>query len=318
MKKIIAVILAIVVSAHIAAPFYAAAPQKVKSLHPEFAGKLFSATLSGEAVSVSSLQSLTVRPGSELIVILAGREPDANLFFDQNGEPVNTADVTVSKMRATGVTAGISAAAGEHLVEIADIGVQNPGTPAAKPVLRVRFTQDFDMLEPEPFELSVYISIGGAKQEQSALRIAGTFGSPEIMVDSAYVGVYAEGSVVVALEDIPYIELQAGYGVTVAASLRQGGRYRVQARAGDDPSDMEAMEKNSALTDVIALDTAGFDGVEISGVRIESAQGVAAYDEDGELLGTTTDARALPFRGKYYLVQSDGIVDSAEITKPLS
>lgn len=316
MKRIISVILALAVSACICAPFSAAAPQKVKSLHPEFAAKLSSVELSGRRVPLSSLQNLSAQPGGELEIVLAGKGSDVDLFLDQAGRPVNTADVTVSKMRATGVAAEVYAETGGDLIESVDIGVKNAGTPAAKPVLRVGFAPDFRGFEPESFALRVYISIGGVRQEQSEMIIAGTLGRPEVLVDSTFAAVYAEGCVVAAQEDIAYIELQAGYGVTVTASLKQGGRYRVQAMTGDDPDDLEDMEKDSAIVDVIKLDTAGFEIGDISGVRIECEGSLEAYDRDGAFLGETT--RALPFRGKYYLSRPDGQPDITGITKPLS
>lgn len=318
MKKIIiAVILALTVSILAAVPAYAAAPQKIKSVHPQFAEKLSYASVSGERIPVSSLQNLGVYPGSELEIVLAGRGENADLFFDQNGKPVNTADVTASKMRATGVTSELYAETGEDLIESVGITVQNAGTPAAKPVLRVCFVSDFDGLNPESFSFTVYISIGGVRQEQSGINIAGTLGNPEITANSSDAGIYADGFVISAEEDIPYIELHAGCGVTVAASLKQGGRCRVQAKTGDEPSDMAAMEKHNALADVIELEAYGFEDGDITGVRIETAQPLSAYDENGEFLGVASGTEVLPFREKYYLVWRDTPLDIAEIIKPL-
>lgn len=322
-KRLIALITVLALSACLGLPVGAAAPQKVKSLHPQFAEKLYSASVSGEGIRISSLQNLNVKPGSELDIVLSGSDGDADLFLDQNGEPIKTADVTASKMRATGVTTEVYDESGTDLIESVGIVVQNSGTSAAKPVLRVCFTPDFYGLEPQVFSVTVYISIGGVKQEQSGIKIAGALGNPVIYAKASDIAVYADGSVVAALEDVPYIELQAGYGVTVAASLRQGGRYRVQACRSEDTADIAAMERNNAMIDIIELYAAGFDGEEITGVRIETAESLSVYDENGELLGETVRAagigsytKDLPFRQKYYLVWRDKPLNISEALKP--
>lgn len=300
MKKTITVFLAAIIAVLLYVPAFAFVPIKVKSIREDYASKLSGVMLDGDAVEASSLSEIAARPASELEIALVGNDESPHLFFDQNGMPLNTADVTVSRMRAANMEIRLDAAYGGELLKNVELGVRNAGTSASVPVIRLRFPDEYAGLDPLDFSAAIYILIGGKEQAGSGIELAGTFGNPEIEVNSGDVTVSADSAVLLAAEDIPLILIEAGSDVVVEASLREGERYLVTAVPSRDAGDISLVEENNGVESVIKLKASGFEPWQIKSVSIQSEQFLQVYNGDGELLGNTL--LKLPYAEKYYLM----------------
>lgn len=299
MKKTVAFLLAALVLAMLCLPVSAFVPQKIKSLRGDFASSLTDISLDGEAIGASGLTQIRAYPASELEIVLAGSLPDIDLFLDQNGEPINTADVTISKMRATNVVVKADILTGIDILKDIELTVRNAGTSAAKPVIRLGFPNECESLESIGFSAIFCISVSGEEQAGSNFKISGVFGNPEIEVDSGDMAVNANSAVLLAKDNIPLISVDAGHGVLAEVSMRAGGRYLLKAASSDDEYDLALIQESNGVVDVIKLNVAGFERNQIISVNIENEQILQVYDENGKWIGTTS--QKLPYAEKYYL-----------------
>lgn len=296
MKKTAATTIALILSIAMCFPASAFVPQKISSLHPAFASRLSDMSFEGQTIDASSLTALEAHPASELEIVLSGTGAEADLFLDRNGAPINTADVTISKMRAANVAVRVDAKSGGEYLEVVELNVKNAGTPASKPVLRVVFAREYGGVNPKSFDAELVIFVNGSEQPQSRLRVAGSFGCPEITVTAADSAVDSGGAVLIAGENIPSIEVNAGCNVKVQASMSAGGRYLITAKPGGDT---ELLSENNNVADVLELSSAGFRSGQIKGVYIESDEKLYVYDASFKAIGMTGEK--LPFSEKYYL-----------------
>lgn len=298
MKKAVLFFYAAMISIALCLHVSAVAPQKIKSLRGDFASRLSDINLDGEAIDASSLTRIEARPASELEIALVGNDADMDLFLDQNGMPVNTANVTMSRMRAAGVTVRADITSGGDVLENVELAVRNAGA-AARPVIRLRFPGEYASLDPVDFSAVLCVSIGGEEQPGARLELAGTLGNHETRVDSSDMTVSADSTVLFANDDIPLISIDAGAGVLVDASMRAGDRCLVSAAPSRDAHDLALIGADSGVVEVIKLIATGFEHGQIKSVSIENGQIMQVYDENGERLGSTS--QKLPYAKKYYL-----------------
>lgn len=298
MKKLVAVFVAALISITLCLNVSAFVPQKIKSLRGDFAARLSDIRLDGEAIDVSGLTRIEARPASELEIALVGNDADLNLFLDQNGMPVNTADVTMSRMRAANVAVRVDVTSGGDILGNVELAVRNAGA-SARPVIRLRFPDEYASLDPVDFSAELCVLIGGEEQPGAKLELAGTLGNPEIAVDAKDMTVSAKSTVLLAKEDIPLISIDAGSGVLVETSMRAGTRCLVTAAPSRDARDLALIGEESGVVEVIKLVTTGFEQEQIKSVSIVSGQILQVYSENGERLGNTS--QKLPYAGKYYL-----------------
>ena len=300
MRKIVSFLIAAVISAGIFTQAPAAAsPQALRSLHPAFSEQIFDISLDGSPVAPGSLTGIDIYPDSVLEIVLAGEGENADLFLDQNGLALNTADVTASRLRAARASVLVETHEGGLFVESAGLKVRNPGSPFSMPVIVISFARSFADLDPMPFSFDVFITMGGIKQTQSAITVSGMFGNRELAVTSGDAAIAPDGAVFLAHTDIESIEIDAGYGIFVTASLRANGRYRVVSSPSTETGDLEALSLNARLVEIILIDYIGFFDGDISQVSIDTEENLFVYDEDGLFIGMTSDS--LPPLSKYLL-----------------
>ena len=301
MRKIVSFLIAAVMSAGIFTHAPAAAsPQALRSLHPAFSEQIFDISLDGSSVTPGSLTDISIYPDSVLEIVLAGEGENADLFFDQNGLAINTADVTASRLRAARASVLVETQhEGVLVVESAELKVRNAGGPFSRPVIVISFARSFSDLDPMPFSFDIFITMAGIKQPQSAITVSGIFGNRELAVTYEDAAIAPDGAVFLAYTDIASIEVDAGYGIFVTASLRAGGRYRVVSSPSTETGDLEALSLNPRLIEIILIDYIGFSDGDISEVSIDTEENLFVYDENGGFIGMTSDS--LPPLSKYLL-----------------
>lgn len=300
MKKAAVVIMSMLCAVGLCFSVYAFAPQRINSLHPEFANQISVVLLDGEAVEPSGLGSLTVYPGAALEIVLAGGSDNPDLFLDQNGLPIKTADVTASKMRAANIAYESENLNASGIRVSTEITVINAGGAAARPVLRILFPHQYNDIAPMSFSLAYTLSVNGEVQPPSRLAISGSFGNRELALTSSDTRAYAGTAVLAPVEDIASISLDAGSGVTVEASLYAGGRYLLSAGSKTGGDDARLLEENRHVVNIITLDALGFNAGQIKSVSLDMEQNYFVYDAGRNFIGRTSEA--LPFSEKFYIL----------------
>lgn len=300
-KRFCTFLLGALLSLWMAVPGVAAAPQRIGSLHPQFADHLFLVTLDGEALPPEELTNLTVYAGSELRVYLQGQE-DARLFYDQNGAPLLAADISLSRLRAARIAVYHNAdGSSVPVVESVELlyGVKTAQLPSASPCVSIRFASEFASVEAVPFAVTVGLSMAGIPQEGTEFTVSGTMEIKEQIVTASEPAVdISDGSVAVAGEDIGTVRVTVGQGVTIDARFTEGEKYYGVAHLELDSSAANTPSLATGVVRVYSLDTINLAGPH-SRVEIDSDVTLHVYDEDGAYLGTTRDR--LPCTGMYYL-----------------
>ncbi len=298
MKRLITATLAALVAVALSMPAFAFVPQRIKLLHPQFAEQITKCELSDTGFELTDLAHLEVFPASVLEIPLVG-DSNSSLFLDQNGNPINSADVTIAKMRAANLNVHLEVETGGKFINGVELTVKNAGTRAAKPILRIAFIHDYEEVSRAEFSASVALLFGAEEQIQSKFKISGNFGNTETEISSADASIFAASSVLVAKENVEKIIVDAGDGLSATVKMYKDGRYLLYATESSDPSDIVLREANKSIVKVLKLNTVGLKPEQIESVRIDSNDVLQVYGEDGSRLGTTDSA--LPVAKKYYL-----------------
>lgn len=277
---------------------FAAVPQKIKSMHPQFAGELYFAELDGVAVPMDGLTDLAVQAGSELRIYLLGQN-DTYLFFDQLGEGIAPADISLSRLRAAQIAVRYAEDGAEgEAVRSVELGYsfKTANLPTAAPFISVKFAPGFSGIDDTAFSITVSLSIVEEPQPQTEIQISGAMRMVERFVSSADGEIdIGDGVVVVPTEPLRRARIALGGGVTITASLEEGERYYGVARMEEQDTGADPVE----TVKVCILDTIGL-GDTAATVEIDSDVTLHVYGEDGAYLGTTRDP--LPFSETYYLI----------------
>lgn len=301
MKRLFAHLL--VLALLLAVPFHGAAltaPQKIKALHEQFAEQISCVELDGSFVEAEQLSALGVHAGSELRVYLTGR--DGSLFLDQNGLPVPTADVTLSRLRAARISLEIQDEAAQAAVESVEFAYSHKteALPSASPYIQIRFVEDFVSVEDSEFSFEVGLSIAGELQQQTVLSLTGLMQVTEVElpVGSAEADI-GDGSVVRAAEDRESVLLQLGEEVTIQAAVSEGEKYYGVAKLEEQRSESGAADTGGEVLKIYSLQSVNLDRPG-NQVRIHSDITLHVYNAQGRWVGTTRDA--LVYSERYYLI----------------
>ena len=299
MRKIFSVFIAFILTAGMIFCVSADAPQVLRALHPEFSERIFDISLDDAPVARESLSDMSAHPGSVLRIVLSGESENADLFLDQNGLPMNIADVTASRLRAARVSVQVEASEGSFAVEGAELTVRNAGSPFSRPVIEIYFAKSFAELSPIDFSFDVFVTMGGVRQPQSGMTVSGIFGNREITAGADDTAIAPDGAVILAEADVPSVEIDAGYGVFVTAALRAGERYRAASAPSSEPGDLNTLALDARLVDIILIDYSGFQPGDVKEVHINTEENLFVYDEHGKFIGMTSGS--LPPGSKYLL-----------------
>lgn len=274
------------------------APQKIKSLNGQLSQYLTVIELDGTEISSQELDSLHVQAGSELRIYLA--DPQGNsLFYDQNGDPIPTADVSLSKLRAARITLAPldgDAADAVEKVEFA-YAIKAKGLPTGAPYISVTFLSDLFRVDPIPFSFVLQLCQDGLPVSQGEVSVSGLLLTVEqdVTADDDTLDIH-DGVVAVAVDDVSGIVLDLGDGLTMTANLTQGERYYGVAHL--ELEEPENAPTSAEIRKVYSLQTIHLDHPD-NIVHIYSPVTLHVYTADGKYAGTTRDG--LPCSDRYYL-----------------
>lgn len=292
MKRVLASLLAACCMFMMTAAAWAFVPQKISSLHPQFAQELSEFELDGNVISYDDLSSLEVYAGSELRIYLVGSNRETSLFFDQNGDSISTADVSVAKLRAAQLS--VWAEDDTQMVDRVEFGyARKAGSrQTAAPYVRIVFTKQSQKLDSQPFNLQVGLKMGKNAVDGTELTLSGALGMREISATAAvdYLDV-SDGSSVVAEENVERIALNLGHGLRLETSLKQGRKYYATVSPEEESS-------SGNVAAVYRLHAVGFQSGGTS-ARFDLDTLYYVYNDSGKYLGTTR--QPLPFSQTYVL-----------------
>lgn len=299
MKRIYAVLLALLMVLFLTVPAIAATPRKIKTLHPDFAGCLYLAELDGS--SVAGLDALTVAPGSQLRIYLIGQGEDQSLFFDQDDMPIPAADVSVSRLRAAQVSLSRPKGKDARAIQSVEFGytAKTSSLPTACPYIEITFAADTASVKDIPFAYTLTLSMAGEVQEQTALEITGIIMPQQREVTAADTEVdIQDGALLVAREDVRGISVIIGEGISITANLKAGERYYGVATIDTEEVFAAAAGTPGEVLKIYSLQTVNLDRAP-NKVRFESELLLYVYGADGAYLGTTDTPVA--YSEQYYL-----------------
>lgn len=298
MRRICILLLAVLLLLVWAVPVFASVPQKIKGLHPQLTQALYYIELDGEMLSVDWLSALEVKPGSELRIYLLGKD-GGSLFADQNGNPIPTADVSVSRLQAAKIS--VNAPQEERLGVVESVAFaysdKTDLLPSAAPYIGIRFVPELASLEDIIFTLPLTISIGGGQNSEEII-LSGSITIDELSISRDETAIdLSGGAIAVPEENMRNVRIFLGDGVFLTANLEKDKRYFAVATLEAASSTQESVSVE--MVRVYSLKAIGFDN-EATWVQIESDRLLHVYAEDGAYLGTTRDQ--VPYSEQYYLV----------------
>lgn len=299
MKKVTALLFVLSLIVSLTFTGNAAVPQKIRSINPDMAQKLEFFELNGSAITVDELTDLNINAGSELYIYLQDKD-GASFFNDQNGTPISTGDLTMSRLYSAQL--GVEQIEGEsQIIESIQLGFGSSASfdINSAPYVRIKFTDQCISIDDLPFSATVALTLGGQVQQQSALEIYGVLETESRDVYAADMPIDIEdGTIINALEDISSAKLIIADNVTITANLEEGQRYcgKVEVRQAS-PSELGIQAENM-LYDVYTLSVINLDNPDTT-VKINSESTQFVYNAAGEFMGTTRNE--LPFSDEYIL-----------------
>lgn len=298
-QKILALLLAPLVVLSLTLGVAAAPPQKISALHSQFAQQLQIVELDGGEIPPSSLSALDVYSGSELRIYLLGGGEDQRLFYDQNGEPIPTADISLSRLRAGQVS--VNCDEHEAVIRSVSLAYSNKAgsLPTAAPYIRVEFAPEFFSVEDVAFSAVLSLSLAGEEQLQTRLELAGAIRTKVVEVSGEDTAIdIQDGSVLLATENIPSISLALGDGVSVHTRLQAGRKYYAAAHLQAEETVEASANTPAKILRIYSLEDIGLDRRGTT-VLIDSEVPMYVYGADGGYLGTTRTR--LPYSPQYSL-----------------
>lgn len=164
----------------------------------------------------------------------------------------------------------------------------------------VEFVDEWVSTKEQDFEVFVYLTIDGKRNDEYGAYIIGTMANPEIEIYSDYEYVdLSNGYVAAAQEFVPRIEVDLGNGVSIFTKFFKDKKYYGIATREQDENALTVIAQHPDIDNVVTLKTVGLNSTG-DVVRLDTDYSdYYVYDANLNYLGQSNEP--LPYSTKYYL-----------------
>lgn len=285
MKKLLAIMLAVVLAAGMTTVGFAASLGKITTVN--------------QAISQKDYGDMTVAPGQVIELPLT-----ANLFDWEDGTGGEKDPVTTTQLNNGKVTVKVSYE-GKSKDVIKEISIASKVMSAADnqktAYIKIEFLEEYTGVAEKEFEFTVYLAVRGNRVKDSAVTFIGTFKNKTIVVDSDedYVDL-SGGEVAEAEEYLRSVDVYIGAGIIIRTKMYKDKQYYGVAESGVSESDEKILDAYPEISEVYTLKTVNLSSGTVIFDDVDDKYHV--YDEDGKYVGTTDDE--LKYSSKFYLAKN--------------
>lgn len=231
---------------------------------------------------------------SDMFKVKAGStQPPAGMLL-------SAADIRASKIEVRTQIRG-----GSKVVQAVSIDTRNSS-------VEIEFVDEWVSTKEQDFEIFVYLTIDGKRQDADGITIIGTLANPEVEVYAEYDYVdLSSGTVADAQEFVNKIEVDLGNGVSIFTKFFKSKKYYGTAtREVDEAADV-VLKTYPDIDNVVTLKTVGLNSTgDIVKLDTDYAN-YYVYNKEMQYVGQANEM--LPFSSVYYLANKKlNILDETE------
>lgn len=219
--------------------------------------------------------------------------------------PADNLPLSATDIRNSKIAVRTQSQSGSRVLASVSIDTRNS-------TLDVEFVDEWVSTKEQDFEIFIYLTIDGKRQDSYGLTLIGTLENPiiEIYGDYDYVDL-SEGYVAEAQEFVNNIEVDLGNGVSIFTKMFKGkSYYGTASREVDEAADI-VFKQYPDVDNVVTLKTVGLNSTGDI-VRLDTDYSdYYVYDKDLNYLGQSNEM--LPYSTVYYLANKKlDILDANE------
>ena len=174
------------------------------------------------------------------------------------------------------------------------------GDTTARTYIRIRFQEELVAVRANQFDFEIYLNRAGRKEPGSTLTINGEVANErEAPLYEGDTEVMLEGRIVKATDYLREVRVGGGNDVYLNTRMFADREYYFNVRVEPKEADLDLMEKNPEIAAVYYLSQYGFTPLNGKIIEFDIYDKYYVYNKEGQYIGLTTEL--LPYSPVMYL-----------------